>query len=123
MARKRIVLFVTLGILAAGLLLAGLILCGLRVFCPFYLLTGLQCPGCGNTRATLSLLKLDLKAMLGYNLLYPIEMLYALRIYIVCAGNYIHDGRVTYHTRPDWVDILCLLLFLAWGVVRNLLPL
>ena len=73
MKRKLTVLAVTLGILAAGLLLAYLIRHGLQIHCPFYQLTGLQCPGCGNSRATMALLRLDLKAMLEYNLLYHMD--------------------------------------------------
>lgn len=122
MNRKRVILLATLGILLAGLLLAWLIHIGLRIFCPFHELTGLQCPGCGNTRATMALLRLDFKAMLGYNLLYPLQMLYVLRLYIVCAKNYIYHGRFAYRTKPDWLDIVCLALILVWGVVRNFIP-
>lgn len=122
MKRKIVVGAVTLGIVIAGLVLAKLISNGLRIPCLFNELTHLRCPGCGNTRATLALLRLDLKAMLGHNLLYPLEMLYILRVYLVCAGKYIRGGRFAYHTKPDWVDILCLALFLLWAVVRNLLP-
>jgi len=120
MKRKTIVLLVTAGIGVVGLLLAYLVSRGLQIRCLFNMLTGLQCPGCGNTRATLALLRLDLRAMLGYNLLYPLEMLYLLRIYILCAGNYIRHGRLAYHTKPDWVDISCLVLILLWTVIRNI---
>lgn len=122
MKRKYKLLGVSSAIVIAGLVLAKLISDGLRIPCLFYELTQLKCPGCGNTRATMALLRLDFKAMLGYNLLYPLEMLYVLRVYLVCAGNYIRGGRCAYHTKPDWVDVLCLSLFLAWAVLRNCLP-
>lgn len=37
--------------------------------CPFLLLTGLECPGCGSQRAIHSLLNGDLQAAVHYNLL------------------------------------------------------
>lgn len=35
--------------------------------CPFLMLTGLKCPGCGSQRAVHSLLHLDIGAAAGYN--------------------------------------------------------
>lgn len=123
MKRKMVVLGITLGVLAGGLLLAYLVFQGLYIPCPFHELTGFQCPGCGNTRATMALLRLDIKAMLSYNILYPMQILYVLRIYFVCAGNYIRNGRFSYRAKPDWIDITCLSLLLVWTVVRNCIPL
>ena len=37
--------------------------------CPFYMLTGLKCPGCGSQRAIHSLLHLDFIGAIRYNLL------------------------------------------------------
>lgn len=37
--------------------------------CPFLMLTGWQCPGCGSQRAIHSLLHLDLLSAMRYNLL------------------------------------------------------
>ncbi|WP_259068496.1 DUF2752 domain-containing protein [Mucilaginibacter sp. X4EP1] len=37
--------------------------------CPFYVITGLDCPGCGSQRALSSLLHGHLKQAIGYNLL------------------------------------------------------
>ncbi|MBQ8768479.1 MAG: DUF2752 domain-containing protein [Oscillospiraceae bacterium] len=123
MKRKMVVLGISLGILAVGALLAYLVYTGLQIPCLFRSVTGLLCPGCGNTRATLALLRLDFKAVLRYNLSYPLQILYILRLYLVCAENYIRGGRFAYHTKPDWVDISCLSLLLVWTVIRNCIPL
>lgn len=123
MKRKLVVLGISLGILAVAALLVCLTYKGLRIPCLFHKLTGLLCPGCGNTRATMALLQLDFKAMLGYNLTYPLQILYVLRLYLVCAGNYIRVGRFAYRAKPDWIDISCLSLILIWTILRNFLPL
>lgn len=119
MNRKKAALCITLGVLAAGLLLAFLVYQGLSIPCIFRKLTGLQCPGCGNTRATMALLRLEFGAVLRYNLSYPLQMLYVLRIYFVCIRNYMRRGHFAYHTKPDWVDISFLALLFLWAVIRN----
>ncbi|MBR5529778.1 MAG: DUF2752 domain-containing protein [Oscillospiraceae bacterium] len=123
MKRKIVIICVSLGVLGIGLFLAWLVSLGFKVYCPFHVLTGLQCPGCGNTRATMALLRLDFRTMFYYNLLYPLEMLYIFRIYATCSVNYIRGGRFAYRTKPDWIDIACLVLILVWTVVRNCTPL
>lgn len=121
MKRKIRILFAALGFVAAGVILAVLVQRGLRfrIYCPVYELTGLQCPGCGNTRATLALLRLDFKAMLTYNLLYPLEMLYIGWVGVCCVRNYLRGGRFSYRARPGWLDYTCIALILLWTVVRN----
>lgn len=125
MSKKRIsfILLLSLGLMVGGLFLAFVISKGLiRLRCPFFALTKLLCPGCGNKRAALALLRLDFKAMLHFNLLFPLEMLYIARVYLVCSKNYINGGRFAYHTRADIIDILCLILILVWTVIRNCFP-
>ena len=120
MKRKNLVLVVTFGIFLLGAGLAYLAFRGVRIPCLFYEITGLQCPGCGNTRATLALLRLDFRAMLSYNLTYPLQLLYLGRFYFICARNYMRTGRVSYHIRPDFVDTAFLAMLLLWCILRNL---
>ena len=69
------------GIAAPALLILGLVWFwrGGHLLCPFYELTGLYCPGCGSGRAARALLRGDLGACLGHNLL-------ALPLGLFCGG-------------------------------------
>lgn len=115
------VCLLTIIFLGTGLLFAFLATKGLSIPCPLYTLTGILCPGCGNTRATLAFLQFDFKSMLKFNLLYPLEMMYIARIYYLCSKSFIKTGTFKYHVRPDWIDIVCLSAILIWTLVRNLL--
>ncbi len=58
----------------------------LGVTCFFLRLTGVECPGCGLTRAAVSALKGDFKAAAGYNV-----MVFSLPL---LAVYYFTDGRL-----------------------------
>jgi hypothetical protein len=47
---------------------------GLFPKCPFYVLTGFNCPGCGSQRAIHCLLNGDVKGAFGYNLLLVVSL-------------------------------------------------
>lgn len=117
--RVRNAVLVTLGLAIAAAILALLVWKGFSVGCVFRRLTGLLCPGCGNTRATFALLQLDLAGMLRYNLLYPLEVFYLARIYLLCVKNYVKNGKAALPARIAAVDIVCLVCVLLWWVVRN----
>jgi len=119
--RVRNVVLVTLGLALAAAILALLVWKGFSVGCVFRRLTGLLCPGCGNTRATFALLQLDLAGMLRYNLLYPLEVFYLARIYFLCAKNYVKNGKAVYPARIAAVDVVCLVCILLWWILRNVI--
>ena len=63
-------IIVTLGV--AGFLIYACLTVGREGFeCVFYSTTGFICPGCGGSRAVLSLLKFDLIAAVKYNIAVP----------------------------------------------------
>ena len=119
--RRTHILLISLGVLAAVAIFYILACHGIGVPCLFYKVTGLLCPGCGNSRAAMALLELDIQGALGYNLLFPLEFLYIAWVYCCCCRQYLKTGRFTY--RPPFVaaDITLLILLLIWWVVRNLL--
>ena len=52
-----------------------------RSLCPFHAITGLACPGCGMTRALISLGQLKPGAAVGYNL-FSIPLLILMLLYV-----------------------------------------
>ena len=113
-----------LGTASALLLLAILIVLaknGIGLSCLFYQITGLQCPGCGNSRAVLSLLRLDFAAALSYNLLFPLEFAYLLWVLLRCCYSYLKEGRFRYRPAHIALDIGVLAAVLIWWVLRNLI--
>ena len=90
--------------------------------CLTHALTGLYCPGCGNTRALHALLHLRFPEMLHDNLLFPLT---AVAVLWLLASGYL---RVLFGRRilwlpdrvpmPIWI-LLCVVLIL-FTVLRNI---
>lgn len=115
-------LLVFLGLCILACIMVALGLKGIGVPCVFYKLTGLLCPGCGNTRAVLSVVKGDISAAFSYNALFIPEILYLLWVYVYCSYNYIKGKGFAYNKTPcPFIDYILLALFLLWGIIRNLI--
>lgn len=90
--------------------------------CPIHLLTGLYCPGCGNTRALHALVHLDITGMLDYNLMFP--FLFVILGWLL-AGEYLNlllGKRVLWlpkRVSPVLIALACLVLA-AFTVLRNI---
>ena len=117
---KGLLLINTAAVAAAGLY-ALLGRFGIGFFCVFRRITGLMCPGCGNSRAVQALLRLELKEAFAFNLLFPLEIGYLAWVWIHCCIAYVRRGRFQY--TPPWpaVDICALIVIVLWGIVRNLI--
>ena len=63
--------------------------------CPFHMLTGLECPGCGSQRAIHSLLNGDIAAAIHYNLLIVLSIPYLLLLAILEIAK-----RIILSTKP-----------------------
>ena len=57
------------------------------VGCPIKFLTGLSCPGCGMTRAYLSLLKLDFPSAFHFHPLWLIPILFLINYFYIKKKN------------------------------------
>lgn len=92
------------------------------VLCPFRLWTGLPCPGCGLTHAFLALGHGDVAAAMRFNALgLP---LYLLGLVWIAHATLGHRGeRTPGESRAiGWTAIVGVLLLLAYGVYRILVP-
>lgn len=111
---------------AGGVLVAISGMFGVRLFpCPFRQLTGLPCPGCGLTRATVALLRGDIRAMLFFHPLAPVFL--AFWAAVVAGLLWPESGRESFVARLDrlerrtkwplWVGIFLLVYSLTrWFV-------
>lgn len=112
---------------AAGLLLGGTFLYSFAPTehsfyprCIFHALTGLQCPGCGGTRALYHLLHLDFSQAMHYNalvtLLAPLGLAYFVFWYcsVLRSG---HGPRLAFSPAAMACMYVAVILF---GVVRNI---
>lgn len=88
--------------------------------CPFRLLTGLQCPGCGSTRAFHQLLHGHLGAALALNPLLPLYLaaLGWLGLTVLCEAAGLPAPPAP-RLSAAWIWAL-LVLIVGFGVVRNL---
>ncbi len=119
--RKLHILLITGGCVIAAMVYALLIRAGLGLPCLLHEITGLLCPGCGNSRAALALLRLDIRAALEYNLLFPLEFGYIAWAYFRCCREYQKGGRFTYCPPLPWIDAMILIVIVLWGILRNFL--
>ena len=128
-SRKAGRLFILIGVPAVALLAAFLVYSHnpnleSRYYLPcfFHKLTGLYCPGCGNTRALYALLHLDFSGMLNNNALFP--FLAVLLIWLT-AGEYL---KLLFGKRILWVPgkispvvlAVMVLAVIAFTILRNL---
>lgn len=111
------------GILCAGLLYAWILIpMGIVIPCPFRLVTGHLCPGCGVTRMCLAFLRGDIAAAYSYNkglfLILPlIAGLVGVALYRYVRGLG-QKGRLWKIEQGMAIGLIIYLLL--WGVVRNL---
>lgn len=122
-ARRRIVVgTASVGAVAAGasayLYLANPYNPGPPLFvCPFAMLTGLDCPGCGGQRMAYDLMHFDLLSA-AHNNLFLLLVLPVLLVASVRALLLRWNGR-RLHVPTVWIVALPVAA-VAWAVVRNL---
>ena len=94
---------------------------GLGIPCVFHQVTGLDCPGCGMSRAVLALARLDIAAAFGYNLIWPLILGYLLWVAVAGSVGYVKRGEIGYLPGKVWMHAILLGVVVAYGIVRNFL--
>ncbi len=89
--------------------------------CPFHWLTGLNCPGCGNSRALYALTHLHFAEALRYNYLMPFEAAFALYAAVCTTENYLRTGVYKLTIRHEWIGLVFVVILMVWWIVRNIL--
>ena len=115
------VILLALGILCLAVLFSILARQGIAIPCLFRKITGLQCPGCGNSRAALALFRLDIKEALQHNLLFPLEFGYIAWVGIFCCVQYLRGKQFAYRPPFPAMDMGILIIVILWGILRNMI--
>ncbi len=93
---------------------------GLYPLCPFRVMTGLYCPGCGTLRAGNRLLHGRVGDAFGLN---PLTILFVpVLLYFFTSSALVASGRdplPRLRLNTAWIWALCV-VFLAFGVLRNI---
>ena len=82
--------------------------------CFFYERTGLYCPGCGITRACISLLHFDIYQAFRYNMLFIIS-LPLLIVYLFYRFVFKCNKQI-----PNYVWCFLLVITISFGILRNI---
>ena len=116
---KTLLVWLAVAVVGVGMLL--LARNGIRIPCIFRKVTGLNCPGCGNTRAVVNLARGNILRGLSYNYLFPLEVFYLGWVFTVGSVQYIRTGQIGYRPPAPRIDVSILTAVVIWGVVRNIM--
>ena len=88
--------------------------------CPFFLLTGLKCPGCGISRMLIAIIQGDLRAAFYHNAFIFVTLPITVAFLVwneICYVKNKNTGSKVINTLL-WTEIASALIF---GIVRNLI--
>lgn len=88
------------------------------VVCPFHELLGWDCPGCGGTRMTVSLLKLDFYQAFRYNPFIFVTAPIILVVYIWQFAVYVKENRLLKYLDVFLINYAVALI--VFGILRNI---
>lgn len=108
--QKNIICFMILGVLFCILFVRY----NFRIPCIFHEVTGLHCPGCGGTRAVISLVKLDFYQAFRYNMLIIIAIPFFI-LHVMCRYIFKLKYRI-----PNYVWYMLIVIVILFGILRNI---
>jgi hypothetical protein len=88
--------------------------------CFFHLTTGLHCPGCGTTRCLHALVHGDVLQAAAFNFLMLLALPPICYWAITTSYAVLHGRRPKTRRWPRWALTLLLLVFVSYGILRNL---
>lgn len=118
---KRVALLATLFIIIGIIYAVVVDLLKFGIPCVFNMLTGVKCPGCGITRSLISLLHFQIYDSLKYNALTFFIIAYISLVFINTSKVYIKSGTFYLNAGSEYISVIFLILFIIWGIVRNII--
>lgn len=87
--------------------------------CPFLMLTGLKCPGCGTQRAIHALLHGDVLSALHFNALLPVSIPLLL---LYGYAELVRTRKPRFYNRVNSVTAILavLIVVIVWWIIRNI---
>ena len=86
------------------------------MICPFRILTGISCPACGLTRASISLLKGDIPTAINYN---PTVFVWWTFIILFFIDRYIHKFKFNVFPAGAIIVGVITLIWYANNIIQN----
>lgn len=89
--------------------------------CPFFLVTGYECPGCGSQRAIYHLLHFNLRESVGYNVLMVASIPYILLgVYLEYFGGKTRSPKLSKIFFGRRSALIVLIIIIAYWILRNI---
>ena len=89
--------------------------------CIFYMLTGLQCPGCGGQRAFYSLINGNVKLAFSYNAYVFFAVPYAISVAYSSFTHGTYSIKLKKLVQSTNMVYAFLFITITWWIIRNLL--
>lgn len=89
--------------------------------CMLYTLTGILCPGCGNTRSAKAMLNGDFLLAVRNNASLPFIALVLVGFYIELIAD-IFGKKIRLIPRKLWMWLLIIGIFVVYFIARNFIP-
>ena len=93
---------------------------GIAVPCIFHKITGLMCPGCGISRACMSLLKGHIAEAFSYNPFLMLASPVILYLIVKCDLKYVSSGNYILNKPDTVITYVLIVIAIAFAVCRNI---
>lgn len=88
--------------------------------CPLYSTTGIYCPGCGSQRALHSLLHLNFREVIQYNVLFLAGILLGIYHYTIALLNHFYNKKYTSILSNKKTLLFLLGIVILFWILRNI---